>query len=157
MCAAWKQSQVTRNQIREIGWVLRFNIRFLAQKVPDRERLVSWRIVGIPNRWAKVQSSFCPQLYETATVFPHNTSLLHCLDFWNEFKVNSTLDVEESDDNGHICDLDMRTLFESFTSLRNTWLFHTFSLISLSEHCTRVTFSLNLTQNLTLIGCCKYQ
>jgi hypothetical protein len=47
----------------------------------------------------KVQAFSHPQLHVTASVFPRNK--IKSADFlalWNEFKVNSALDIEESDE-----------------------------------------------------------
>jgi hypothetical protein len=48
---------------------------------------------GELKRWAKVQA-----LFLRTTSRNHIMSLVDCLALWNEFKVNNTLDIEESDE-----------------------------------------------------------
>jgi adenosyl cobinamide kinase/adenosyl cobinamide phosphate guanylyltransferase len=52
---------------------------------------------GKYNHWAKVQAFFNIQLHVTTSIFPHN-KLIDCLALWNEFKVNNTLDIKESNE-----------------------------------------------------------
>jgi hypothetical protein len=52
---------------------------------------------GESNLWAKIQALFYIQIHVTASVFPRNKFGYH-LALWNEFKVHSTLDIEESDE-----------------------------------------------------------
>jgi hypothetical protein len=83
----WKQPQIIWSQIREIWWAFHFNNTFLGQKLLDREHLVSWSTVTVDNPF-------------TGPKFRHNfhISLIDCLPLLNEFKVNNTLDIKESDE-----------------------------------------------------------
>jgi hypothetical protein len=58
---------------------------------------------------------------------------------WNEFKLDDTLDIEESDENYLYCLSYSPDLSELYVALKNTSLFHSFSPISLEEHFTGVT------------------
>jgi hypothetical protein len=50
---------------------------------------------GESNRLVKVQALFYTQPQVTASVFPHSVD---CLTLYYEFKVNSALEIEESDE-----------------------------------------------------------
>jgi hypothetical protein len=51
---------------------------------------------GESNRWTKTQAFSYSQLHIVTSIFP--TNKLGCVALWNEFKVNSNLDIEESDE-----------------------------------------------------------
>jgi hypothetical protein len=91
----WKQPEVMRSQIRGLGWVFHFNKRFLARNCLTACELENYSRAY--NHWARVQAFFYAQLHVTTSVFPFS-KLGSCVAFRNEFEVNNTLDVEESDD-----------------------------------------------------------
>jgi hypothetical protein len=50
------------------------------------------------NPVGQTSGPFYAQLQVTASVFPHNKLGFDCLALWNKFKMNSNLDIEESDE-----------------------------------------------------------
>jgi 5-methylcytosine-specific restriction endonuclease McrA len=63
----WKQPELTRSQLKRIGWVFDFSNWFLGQKLLDRERLVSWSIVVVEN--VIIGPKFMPfYMYATVSV-----------------------------------------------------------------------------------------
>jgi hypothetical protein len=93
----------------------------LGQKLLDRERLVSWSIVMVEN--PIVGSKFRPFSTHSLTKaiqYFHIISLVECLALWNEFKVNNTLDIKQSDEQCLHYDFDMQAPFETFMLLERT-------------------------------------
>jgi hypothetical protein len=89
------ETEVIRSQIRGIGWVFHFRNRFLGQKLLDRERLMSWSIVMAENPIGGPKfRPFSTHNFAWPLQYFHIISLADCLALWNEFKVNSTLDIE---------------------------------------------------------------
>jgi hypothetical protein len=81
-----------------------FSNRFLCQKLLERKRLVSWSIVMLENLIVGQKiTPFPTHSFMKPLLFFHILSLIECLALWNEFKVNSALDIEESDE--HYLDL----------------------------------------------------
>jgi hypothetical protein len=79
--------------------VLYFNNGFWGQKLLNRERFVSWSIVMVEN--ANFGPKFRPLSRNGFTLplqYVHIMSLNACLALCKEFKVYSTLDIEESDE-----------------------------------------------------------
>jgi hypothetical protein len=56
---------------------------------------------GESKRWVKVEAFSYAQFHVIASIFQHN-KLIECLALWDDFKVNSTLDIEESVENFHL-------------------------------------------------------
>jgi hypothetical protein len=83
--------------IRRIRCVFNFSNQFFGQKLLDRECLTSWSIVMVENPTAEAKfRPFSTQFHVTTSIF-HIISLVDCLALWNEFKVNNTFDIKESD------------------------------------------------------------
>jgi hypothetical protein len=78
-----------------VGWVFHFSNQFLGQKLLDRN-LVSQSIVMVEKpligpkfRYFSIHSFTQPFQYFHIIIW------VDCVALWNEFKVNSTLDVEQ--------------------------------------------------------------
>jgi hypothetical protein len=129
------------NQGNRVGVPLQKSV--FGQKLNDRERLVSWSIVIVEN--PIIEPNFRSFLYTAS----HNH-------FTIPYKLGSLFAIVEwvqreqypwyQRGNGHclyLCDFHtfhvLATLFEPFLPLKNTLLFHSFSIINLREHCTSVT------------------
>jgi hypothetical protein len=75
-----------------------FSNRFLGQKHLDKEYRMSWSIVMVEN--PIVGPNFRPlsmHSFRKLLQYFHMIILIYCLPLWEEFRVNSILDIKESD------------------------------------------------------------
>jgi hypothetical protein len=135
--------------------VFHYSNRFLGQKLFEREHLVIWSIIIVenpiigPKFWTFSTYSFMYLLQ-----YFHIVSLVNCLALWLNSKWTIPLILKKVISIVFIHDFYMGALCELFMSLKNTWLFHSFSPICLESFAqVSLAFFPNFMQNLMLIHC----